>query len=160
MNTKRNNIMKFKKFISYFKFNESFKETRLNQILDKLSNRTKLTKQEQDFLDNYSQINDEDLMDYKMLSKESTYERINSLLMNDKKVICNLHDRDGRIGLEIKSIQNDFQTETSILTLKNGEKIELKDNILYNILHNQQKNEWSLEMEDEFFEKIPIDNEN
>lgn len=160
MNTKRNNIMKFKKFISYFKFNESFKETRLNQILDKLSNRTKLTKQEQDFLDNYSQINDEDLMDYKMLSKESTYERINSLLMSDKKVICNLHDRDGRIGLEIKSIQNDFQTETSILTLKNGEKIELKDNILYNILHNQQKNEWSLEMEDEFFEKIPIDNEN
>jgi hypothetical protein len=160
MNTKRNNIMKFKKFISYFKFNESFKETRLNQILDKLSNRTKLTKQDQDFLDNYSQINDEDLMDYKMLSKESTYERINSLLMNDKKVICNLHDRDGRIGLEIKSIQNDFQTETSILTLKNGEKIELKDNILYNILHNQQKNEWSLEMEDEFFEKIPIDNEN
>jgi hypothetical protein len=160
MNTKRNNIMKFKKFISYFKFNESFKETRLNQILDKLSNRTKLTKQDQDFLDNYSQINDEDLMDYKMLSKESTYERINSLLMNDKKVICNLHDRDGRIGLEIKSIKNDFQTETSILTLKNGEKIELKDNILYNILHNQQKNEWSLEMEDEFFEKIPIDNEN
>lgn len=152
--------MKFKKFISYFKFNESFKETRLNQILDKLSNRTKLTKQDQDFLDNYSQINDEDLMDYKMLSKESTYERINSLLINDKKVICNLHDRDGRIGLEIKSIQNDFQTETSILTLKNGEKIELKDNILYNILHNQQKNEWSLEMEDEFFEKIPIDNEN
>jgi hypothetical protein len=160
MNTKRNNIMKFKKFISYFKFNESFKETRLNQILDKLSNRIKLTNQEQDFLDNYSQINDEDLMDYKMLSKESTYDRINSLLMSGKKVICNLHDRDGRIGLEIKSIQNDFQTETSILTLKNGEKIQLKDNILYNILHNQHKNEWSLEMEDEFFEKIPIDNEN
>lgn len=152
--------MKFKKFISYFKFNESFKETRLNQILDKLSNRIKLTNQEQDFLDNYSQINDEDLMDYKMLSKESTYDRINSLLMSGKKVICNLHDRDGRIGLEIKSIQNDFQTETSILTLKNGEKIQLKDNILYNILHNQHKNEWSLEMEDEFFEKIPIDNEN
>lgn len=160
MNTKRNNIMKFKKFISYFKFNESFKENRLNQILDKLSKKVKLTKQEQDFLDNYSQINDEDLMDYKMLSKETTYEKISSLIENGKKIICNLYDKNGKIGLEIKSIQNDFQTETSILTLKNGERVNLQDNILYNIIYNTSKNEWSLEMEDEFFEKIPVDDEN
>jgi len=157
---KSSNIMTFKKFISYFNLNESLKEIRLNKILDKLSKKQKLSDNEKDFLDNYDRISDEDIMDFKMLSKETTFDKISRLLDENKKVICNLHDRDGKIGLQIISIYNDFGSEESILTLKNSQKVKLKDNLLYNILYNSNRNEWSLEMEDEFYEKIPIKDEN
>ena len=160
MNQKRNNIMTFKKFISYFRVDESLKELRLNKILDKISNNIKITKIEQDFLDNYGETNEEDIMDYKLLSKETTFDRLNQLIDSNKKVICNLFDRDGKIGIEIASIFNNFESETCTMTLKNGDKIKLKDNILYNIMYNNDKDEWSLEMEDEFFEKLPIKDEN
>jgi hypothetical protein len=155
----RNNIMTFKKFISYFKLNESLKEVRLNQILDKISNKIKLSKTEQEFLDHYDQTSDEDLMDYRLLSKETTFTKISNLLDEGKKVICNLFDRDGKIGIQIAQIYNNYEDEISIMTLKNGEKVKLRDNILYNIIYNTNKDEFSLEMEDEFFEKLPIKND-
>ena len=151
--------MTFKKFISYFKLNESLKEVRLNQILDKISNKIKLSKTEQEFLDHYDQTSDEDLMDYRLLSKETTFTKISNLLDEGKKVICNLFDRDGKIGIQIAQIYNNYEDEISIMTLKNGEKVKLRDNILYNIIYNTNKDEFSLEMEDEFFEKLPIKND-
>ena len=155
----RNNIMTFKKFISYFKLTESLKEARLNQILDKISKKVTLSKTEQDFLDNYDQTSEDDMMDYRMLSKESTFTKISNLLEDGKKVICNLVDRDGKIGIQIVKIYNRFDDETCIMTLKNGEKVKLQDNILYNIIYNTNKDEWYLEMEDEFFEKLPVKND-
>lgn len=155
----RNNIMTFKKFISYFKLTESLKEVRLNQILDKISKKITLSKSEQDFLDHYDQTSEEDMMDCRMLSKESTSTKISNLLDEGKKIICNLTDRDGKIGIQIVQIYNIFDDETCIMTLKNGEKVKLKDNILYNIIYNINKEEWSLEMEDEFFEKLPVKND-
>ncbi len=152
--------MTFKKFLSYFKLDESLKEIRLNQILDKISKKIKLSKSEQDFLDHYDETTDDDIMDFKMLSKESTFSKIVELLESNKKVICNLIDRDGKIGIQIVQIYNRYDDETSIMTLKNGEKIKLKDNILYNIIYNTDKDEYSLEMEDEFFEKLPVKDEN
>ena len=156
----RNNIMTFKKFISYFKLNESLKEVRLNQILDKISKKIKLTKTEQDFLDHYDETSEEDIMDFRMLSKESTFSKISKLLEDNKRIICNLIDRDGKIGIQIVQIYNKYEDESSIMTLKNGEKIKLKDNILYNLIYNNNNDEWSLEIEDEYFEKLPIKDEN
>ena len=160
MTKRRNNIMTFKKFLSYFKLDESLKEIRLNQILDKISKKIKLTKSEQEFLDHYDETSDEDIMDFKMLSKELTFSKIVELLESNKKIICNLVDKDGKIGIQIVQIYNRYEDETSIMTLKNGEKIRLKDNMLYNILFNSDKDEYSLEMEDEFFEKLPVKDEN
>jgi len=156
----RNNIMTFKKFISYFKLNESLKEVRLNQILDKISKKIKLTKTEQDFLDHYDETSEEDIMDFRMLSKESTFSKISKLLEDNKRIICNLIDRDGKIGIQIVQIYNQYEDEVCIMTLKNGEKIKLKDNILYNLIYNNNNDEWSLEIEDEYFEKLPIKDEN
>lgn len=154
MRVKRNKIMKFRKFISFSKIEESLKEIRLNNILDKISNKIKISEIEQDFLDNYSNMNDEDIMDFKMLSKESTFTRISQLIDENRKVICNLIDRNGPIGIEIRSIFNNYDDDKSIITLKNNEKVLLKDNMLYNILYNTKKDEYSLEIEDEFYEKI------
>lgn len=151
-------IMTFKKFISFFNIRESLKETQLDNILDKISSNIKLSQVEQDFLDNYSKTDDDDLMDYKMLSKESTFTKIESLLKDNKKVICNLFDKSGKIGIQIVSIYSEFDSEECTMTLKNREKVNLKDSFLYNIVYNNRKDEYSLEAEDEFYEKIPASN--
>jgi hypothetical protein len=152
-------IMKFKKFISYFNLRESLKEVELNQILDKISKKMKLTYGEESFLNKFGKVKDDDLKDYKMLSMQSTFEKISDLINNNKKVICDLYDKYGKIGIQIISIYNDYENEICILELKNGEKIDLKDNYLYNIIYNIQKDSYSLQVEDEFFEKIPVKND-
>ena len=161
MRNDKNNmkIMKFKKFISYFNLRESLKEVELNQILDKISKKMKLTYGEESFLSKFGKVKDDDLKDYKMLSMQSTFEKISDLINNNKKVICDLYDKNGKIGIQIISIYNDYENEICILELKNGEKIDLKDNYLYNIIYNIQKDSYSLQAEDEFFEKIPVKNE-
>lgn len=152
-------IMKFRKFISSLGLSESLKEIELNKILDKISKKINLSSREKDFLGKYDEIQDSDLKDFRMLSRQHTFEAVSDLLKKDKKVICNLVDRNGRIGIQIVSIYNDFENEICVMELKNGEKVTLKDNFLYNILYNLQTDKYSLEAEDEFFEKIPIENE-
>lgn len=152
-------IMKFSKFISSLRLSESLKEIELNKILDKISKKINLSSREKDFLGKYDEIQDNDLKDFRMLSRQHTFEAVSELLKKDKKIICNLIDRNGRIGIQIVSIYNDFENEICVMELKNGEKVTLKDNFLYNILYNLQTDKYSLEAEDEFFEKIPIENE-
>jgi hypothetical protein len=161
MKTSKNDmrIMNFKKFLSYLNIRESLKEVELNKILDKISKKVKLSKREEDFLGKYNDIEDEELKDYTHLSRQNAFERIEKLLNNGKKIICNLYDRDGLIGLEIIKIYNDFENEVCILTFKNGENFKLKDNYLYNIIYNIKKDLYSLEKEDEYFEKIPVKND-
>ena len=151
--------MRFKKFISYLNLSESLKEIELNKILDKISKRIKLSSKEEEFLGKYDNISDDDLKDFRMLSIQSTFEKIKDLIDKNKKVICNLIDRDGRINTEIKSVYSDYENEKYTLILKHDERIELQDNYLYNIIYNIQKDNYSLESGEEFFEKIPVKNE-
>lgn len=151
--------MDFKKFISYLNLSESLKEIELNKILDKISKSINLSSKEKEFLGKYDNISDDDLKDFRMLSLQSTFERIQELIDKNKKVICNLIDRDGKINTEIISLYSDYENEKYILKLKNKEEITLKDNYLYNIIYNLQKDNYSLEAGEEFFEKIPVKNE-
>ena len=102
----------------------------------------------------YNQTSDDDTKDYMMLSKNVAYRRVRHLLDNEKKVICDLHDRDGKIGLPILNIENDIEKEYCEIFLKDGITCKLKDNFLYNIIYNVKKNQYSLIEHDEYFEKI------
>ena len=42
------------------------------------------------------------------------------------------------------------------MEVSGGEKLELKDNFFYEINYNFDKDNYSLETSDEFFEKIPV----
>jgi hypothetical protein len=161
MKNKKNDmkVMKFKKFISYLNLRESLKEIELNNILDKISRRVKLSSGEEVFLDTYDNVNDEELKSFAMLSRQSTTQKIDELIASKKVVICNLVDRNGKIGLEIKSTQNLPDDEITILNFRNGEQFRMKDNFLYNIIFNIKKNIYSLEASDEFYEKIPVNND-
>jgi len=152
-----NMITNFNKFIFYLK--ESTKEVELNRILDKISKSETISKGENDFLSKYDSLNDEELRDLTLMTMHSTFEKITELLEKNKKVICNLYDRDGLINKVIDMITNDYDSELCIITFLNGEDFKLRDNFLYNIIYNMNNNTYSLEAEDEYFEKIPIKND-
>ncbi len=151
--------MKIKKLIKYYLLGESIKEIELNRILDKINSKKKLSDKEISFLNLYQDTREEDMKDFMFLSKNSTYSRIKDLLDKNKKVICDLHDRDGKIGLRIINVENDFEDDECVLFLKGDETFTLEDKYLYNLIYNTKKDEYSLQEQDEYFEKIEDDND-
>jgi len=146
--------MKIKKLIKYYLLGESIKEIELNRILDKISAGKKLTKKEINFLNLYQHTREESMKDFMYLSKNSTFSKIEDLLANGKKVICDLHDRNGRFGLPITRVENIFEEDVCTILMKGGERHMLEDKFLYNIIYNQKKDEYSLQEQDEYYEKI------
>jgi len=146
------------KIIKYYLFGESLKEMEIDRILDKVSDKIKLTDREKEFLDLYKVTKDEDLKDFLYISKNATFRKILDILENGKKIICDLHDKNGKIGLQIIKIENDFLDDKCLITMKGNETHELFDKFLYNIIYNIKKDEYSLQEQDEYFEPIKIDN--
>ena len=79
------------------------------------------------------------------------------LLDDNIVVICDLHDRNGKIGLSISKIENDMDNEKSILYLNNQSTHELSDKYLYNLIYNTKTDKYYLEEHDEYFEKIEVE---
>ena len=150
-------IMNFENWVS--KMNESVRGEEMDRILDKISNGESLSDMENRFLNRFNTTTDNDFKDFSYLTRSDAFEKIRDILDNNKKVICDLFDSNGQIGIEILSIYNNFDTEKCYMILKNGEKIELRDNFLYNIIYSVKKDEYSLQSQDEYYERIPIKNE-
>ena len=150
--------MKIKKLIKYYLLGESIKEIELNRILDKIGKGKKLSEKEINFLNLYQDTREESMKDFMYLSKNSTFSKIEDLLASGKKVICDLHDNYGKFGLEIKRVENIFEEDTCSVIMKGGEKHKLDDRFLYNIIYNIKKDEYSLQEQDEYFEKIEASN--
>jgi hypothetical protein len=152
-------MMKISKLFKYYILGESIKEIEMNRILDKISKRVRITKREREFLDLYNQTSKIEDRDYMMLSKNSTSKKVKELLEKDKKIICDLHDRNGKFGLQIIDITDDFESEESLIIMKSDEKHKMHDKFLYNIIYNIKKNQYSLQEQDEYFEKLNVSNE-
>ncbi len=150
--------MEIKKLIRYYIFRDSLKEIEMNRILDKISKKLKLTKREVKFLDLYNTTVSDPKKDYMMLSKSVAATKVKDLLESNIKVICNLHDRDGKIGLPIIDIVDDIEEEFSTIIMKN-ENHKLEDKFLYNLIYNNKKSQYSLEEHDEYYEKIEAKND-
>lgn len=147
-------MKKIERLIKYYLFNESVKQMEVKKIMDKVSKKKPLTKREQNFLELYQSTQKEELKDFLYLSKNSTFSKILDLLDRNIKVICNLHDKNGKFGMEIIKIENNFEDETCIVTMIHDEHHKLHDKFLYNLIYNTKKNEYSLEEQDEYFEKL------
>lgn len=146
--------MKIKKLIKYYILGESLKEIELNRILDKISRKKKLTERERNFLDLYQTTNEEEMKDLMLLSKNSACNRIGSMIDSGKKVICDLCDRDGRIGLQILEVENDNEEDSCTIRMRGGTIHSLDERFLYNIIYNKKKDSYSLQEHDEYHEKI------
>ena len=151
-------MMRIRRLIGHYLFNKSVKEMEVNKILRKVFKKKTLTENEKDFIDVY-QTKESETKDYLYLSKNSAFKKITEILESGKKIICDLHDRNGRIGLEITGIVNNFEEEICTITLKGGEKHNLHDKFLYNLIYNTKKDQYSIEEQDEYFEKITTENE-
>lgn len=152
------NDMKIRKLIKYYLLGESVKEIELNRILDKINFKKKLSDKEINFLNLYQVTRDDDMKDFMYLSKNSTYDKVKDLIDKSRRVICDLHDRDGKIGLRIIDIENDFEEDECILHLKGSETFILEDKFLYNLIYNKNRDEYSLQEQDEYYEKIEASN--
>lgn len=97
--------------------------------------------------------------DFMMLSKNVVVEKITGLLGEERKVICELKDRDGKISQLILAINNNIQEDFCQLLLKDRTKYRLEDKFLYNIIWHPLKNHHSLEEGGEYFEKIEHGND-
>lgn len=147
-------MKKIERFIKYYLFNESIKQMEVKRIMDKVSRKKQLTKREQSFLELYNSTQKEEMKDFLYLSKNTTFSKILELLERKIKVICNLHDKNGKFGMEIIKIENNFEEETCTITMVHDEHHKLHDKFLYNLIYNTKKNEYSLEEQDEYFEKL------
>jgi len=119
-----------RKYLVYLKNN--LKKMELNNIVDK-----------------YLKIN----RDFLYLSKSATFKKISEFLENDIKVICDITDRDGKIGIQIVGIESIY------FILKDKNKVKLYDRFLYNIIYNNKRGEYSLQIQDEYYEKIEAKND-
>lgn len=151
--------MKIKKLIKYYLFGESLKDIELNRILDKINVSKKLTNKEINFLNLYQHTRDEYMKDFMYLSKNSTFSKVKELLINNKRVICDLHDKSGKFGLEIIRVENIFEEDICSIYMKGDERHDLEDRFLYNLIYNNKKQEYSLQEQDEYFEKIEVNND-
>jgi len=148
--------MGIKKVLKYYLLGESLKEIEVNRILNKVSKKSILTDREKRFLNLYNHKNDDkDLM---YLSKNTTCERVKFFLDGGKKVICDLHDRNGLIGLPVLDIVNNYEDDFGLIIMKN-ETYQLNDRFLYNLIYNNKLNRYSLQEQDEYFEKLEVRND-
>jgi hypothetical protein len=150
--------MGLKKYIKRYILGESIKEIEMNRILDKIYKKINLSSREKKFLDLYNHTSNDDNKDYMYLSKNSTFSRIRYLLDKDRKVICDLHDRNGRIGLPIIDITNNIESDTCKIIMSKEEH-DLHDRFLYNLIYNDKGSYYSLQEQDEYFEKIEAKND-
>jgi hypothetical protein len=144
----------------YLSLRNSLKDDHLNQILDKIHSGEMISKSEGIFLQKFDSIIESDQRDYSHLSKNQVFDKICYLLDSGKNVVCNLYDKDGIINDKIIKIENFFEKDCCVLTLKHGEVAKLFDKFLYKLSYNIKKNEYYLESQDEYFEKIIHNNEN
>jgi len=148
--------MKIKRLVKYYFLNESLKEIEMNRILEKISKKLKLTDRENGFLQLYNQTKVDDTKDFMLLSKNVVFKKVKEFLSKNKVVICDLSDRDGKIGEVISDIENNIEDDICRVTTKNGNSINLYDRYLYNLIYSIKKNQYSLQEHDEYYEKIEV----
>jgi len=151
--------MGLKKTLKYYILGESLKEIEANRILDKISKKKALSDREERFLELYNHKSEETPKDLMYLSKNTTCERVRNLLDSGKSVICDLSDRNGKIGLQILNIENVHSEDDCTLFMRGDETYKLQDRFLYNIIYNQKSNKYSLQEQGEYYEKIEQSNE-
>lgn len=146
--------MKIKDSVKYYLLGKSIKQIQMDKILDKISKKGKLTDKEKRFLDLYNQTSNDTFKDFMMISKNTAYKKVKLLINSGKVVVCNITDRDGKIGLPIKNIVNKFDENFCEMIVSDDTSHKLFDRYLYNLIYKPKKDRYSLEEHDEYYEKI------
>lgn len=136
-----------------FNSSENLKINELNQILDKIAVHQNLSKRELDFLQEYDNLEESDFKDFNYLSLLDLFYIICQL---KKTVICDIKDKEGKINQQILSIDYVHDDCKIILGLKHG-IYTLTDNYLYKLVYQFKHDNYSLDIQNEYYEKIELD---
>ena len=136
-----------------FKSKDTLKVKELNQILDKINSDNDLTEREIEFLDKFDSIKDDELQDFNYLSLLDLFYLLSKI---DKIIMCDIKDRHGKINDQILSLQYNHDECQIILGLKHG-NLTLKDNCFYKLSYQFRTDTYSLDVQDEYNEKIILD---
>jgi len=142
-----------KKIDVKFGSNNNIKTNELNHILDKISIRKELSSREREFLDNYDNVKELELKDFRYLSLLDIFYVMSKI---KKIIICDIKDKQGRISEKIYSIDYNHDDCKIILGLKHG-IYTLTDNYLYKLTYEFKHDNYSLDIEGEYKEKIEIE---
>jgi len=144
-----------KKINIIFSLKDNPKIFELNKVLDKISQKNQLSQREYDFLDKFGTIDEEDFKDYNFLSLMDLFYIMNKI---DKNIILNIKDREGKINQQILEVHYRYEDCKIYLILKHGD-YTLTDNFLYKLEYEFKHDNYSLDIESEYYEKIIIDND-
>lgn len=141
-----------KKMNIIFTSKDNPKISELNIILDKIFTKNDLSEREINFLDNFDKIQTVEFKDYNFLTLSDLFYLINKI---DKIIILDIKDREGRINQQILELEYDFDDCKIYLKLKHG-NYTLTDNFLYRLVYEFKHDNYSLDVESEYYEKIII----
>lgn len=131
------------------------KNSKLDNILDKIFIHQDLSERELDFLSKFDGIDESELKDFSFLSLLDLF----YLMSKIKKIInCDIKDKNGKINDQIISFYYNYSECQVVLTLKHGTFV-LNDNYLYKLTYEFKHDNYSLDIQDEYHEKIEMEND-
>lgn len=138
-----------------FQGREDTKVSELNQILDKIFINQDLSERELEFLNKFEGINDDELKDYSFLSLLDLFYLMSKI---KKPIICDIKDREGKLNQQILTVDYDHEECELTLGLKHG-IYTLTDNKFYRLTYQFKHDNYSLDIEGEYKEKIELRND-
>jgi|LakMenEpi03Aug12_release.lakeMendotaPanAssembly.Ray.scaffolds.fasta_scaffold200632_3 hypothetical protein len=138
-----------------FQGKENSKTFELNNILDKIFINEDLSPRELEFLEKFEFIDEEDLKDYSFLSLLDLFYLLSKI---KKPIICDIKDREGKINQQIISLDYDYEECKLTLGFKHG-IYTLSDNKFYKLTYEFKHDNYSLDIEGEYIEKVNINDE-
>ena len=136
-----------------FKSKDNLKVEELNNILDKISLQSSLSEREFDFLDKFENISSDDFKDYNYLTILDLFYIMTKI---NKTIICDIKDKQGKINEQIISVDYNHDECVLVLGLKHG-SYKLTDNFLYKLVFEFKHDNYSLDIQGEYHEKINLE---
>jgi hypothetical protein len=134
--------------------NNTLRDTAVNFLLDKISDKKGLTRQERQFLSMYQSLSDSEFKDYRLVTNTDAVAAVSRMLELGIDVTCNLRDRCGAIGANVSGAR--MEGPRAMLVLSGHTEIEIGANHLYDLYFSTQVFGYSLESDHEFYELAPI----
>lgn len=136
-----------------FQVNKTLKDHQLDSILDKINIDQKLSDREEEFLKKFDLVDNNEIRDFNYLSLLDLFYLMSKI---NKTIYCDIKDKMGKINESIISFYYDHDNCQIDLTLKHG-NFTLKDNYLYKLTYEFKHDNYSLDIEGEYKEKIEIE---
>lgn len=129
-------------------------ERAVNHVLDKVSSGRRLTPRERAFMEIVKSHPHLDMVDHMLVSNTQAARKVTQMLDLGIGVVCNLRDRDGKMGAPVLSAEVDG--EHARIAIEGHLILDLKPSMLYDLTFSTSDFRYSLESDHEYYELAPL----